>query len=109
MTSSVHRLTFRVTREHALDLDADVWYAAPVGLPMRSGVSAETLAELRVAVESVKHFVLGVSQDTAVTVEYVYDLPGIPAEVWQAHRELLSRLYEAGLSEDDRAELLLSA
>ncbi|GLX01452.1 hypothetical protein [Microtetraspora sp. NBRC 16547] len=109
MTSIVHRLTFRVSRERTLDLDTEVWYAGPVDAPIRSGVSAETLAELRAAVESVKHFVLGVPEDTAITVEYVYDLPGVSAEVWQAHRELRARLCEAGLSEDDRAELLLSA
>jgi hypothetical protein len=34
---------------------------------------------------------------------------GVSAEVWQAYRELRARLDEAGLSEDDRAELLLSA
>jgi hypothetical protein len=109
VTSTVHRLTFRVSRERALDLDGEVWYAGPVDAPIRSGVSAETLAELREAVEAVKHFVLGLPKDAAVLVEYVYDLPGVSAEVWQAHRELRARLYEAGLSEMDRAELLLSA
>lgn len=109
MTSTVHRLTFRVSRERALDIDAEVWYAGPVDAPIRSGVSAVTLTELWEAVEAVKHFVLGVPEDTAITVEYVYDLPGVSAEVWQAHRELRARLYEAGLSENDRAELLLSA
>ncbi|MEV7969502.1 hypothetical protein AB0O34_26490 [Sphaerisporangium sp. NPDC088356] len=98
-----------MSRERALDLYGEVWYAGPVDAPISLGVSAETLAELRVAVESVKHVVLGVPKDTAVTVEYVYDLPGVSAEVWQAHRELQARLYEAGLSEGDRAELLLSA
>ncbi|MFC4529825.1 hypothetical protein [Sphaerisporangium dianthi] len=109
MTTTVRRLTFRVSRERALDLDADVWYASPVNAAMRSGVTAETLADLRAAVESVKHFALGVSEETAIIVEYVYDLPGVSAEVWRAHRELCDRLSEAGLSENDRAELLLSA
>lgn len=109
MTSAVLRLTFRVSRERAADLDRDVWYAGPVNAPIRSGVSAGTLKELREAVEEIKHFVLGVGDDTPVVVEYVYDLPGVTAEVWQAHRELRARLSEAGLSEEDRAALLLSA
>ncbi|MFG1707444.1 hypothetical protein ACFLIM_30010 [Nonomuraea sp. M3C6] len=109
MSAAVHRLMFQVSRERALDVDADVWYAAPVDAPMRSGVSAATLAELRAAAESIKHFVLGLPADAVIAVEYVYDLPGVSAEVWQAHRELLARLSEAGLSADDRAELLLSA
>ncbi|GGK99316.1 hypothetical protein Sme01_60530 [Sphaerisporangium melleum] len=109
MTLTVRRVTFRVSRERALDLDADVWYAGPVNAPIRSGVSAATLAELRSAVEAVKHFVLGVSEDTPVTVEYLYDLPGVPAEVWRANRELRERLCAAGLSEDDQVELLLTA
>jgi hypothetical protein len=105
----VRHVVFRVSREPALDLDTDVWYACPQEALMRSGVSAETLAELRAAVESVKHFVLGIAEDTIVKVDYVYDLPGVTAEVWQAHRELHARLDEAGLSDDDRAQLLLSA
>ncbi|MFC7386174.1 hypothetical protein [Sphaerisporangium rhizosphaerae] len=109
MTSTVRRVTFRVSRERALDLDGEVWYAGPVDAPIRSGVSAETLAELRDAVEAIKHFVLGLAEEVAVIVEYVYDLPGVSPEVWRAHRELRDRLCEAGLSEDDRAELLLSA
>jgi hypothetical protein len=109
MTSSVHRVMFRVSRERALDLQAEVWYAGPVDTPIRSGVSAETLAELRAGVEEVKHFVLGVADDESVVVEYVYDLPGVTPEVWQAHREPRVRLAEAGLSEDDRAALPLSA
>ncbi|GIH69570.1 hypothetical protein [Sphaerimonospora thailandensis] len=109
MTSISHKVTFRVSRERALDLDAEIWYAGPVDAPIRSGVSAETLVELRAAVESVKHFVLGVPEDVNVTVEYLYDLPGVSAEVWRAHRELRARLCDAGLSEGDRVELLLSA
>ncbi|WP_062430252.1 hypothetical protein [Herbidospora daliensis] len=94
MTTAVHRLTVRVSRERALDRDIEVWYARPVDAPIRSGVSAETLTELRDAVNGVKHFILDVSADTAVEVDYQYD------------RELLAHLDEAGLSAADRAALL---
>lgn len=106
MTTAVHRLTVRVSREHALDRDVEVWYARPVDAPIRSGVSAETLTELREAVDGVKHFILDVSADTPVEVDYQYDLPGVSPEVWQAHRELLAHLDKAGLSAADRAALL---
>ncbi|GAA0375568.1 hypothetical protein Acor_80940 [Acrocarpospora corrugata] len=80
MSSTVHRLTFHVSRERALDLDTDVWYASPIDAPIRSGVSGETLAELRSGAEAIKHFVLGVPEDAEVVVSYVFQVSGLPAQ-----------------------------
>jgi hypothetical protein len=40
-----------------------------------------TIAELREEVEAIKHFITGADQATEVTVDYVYDVPGISAEI----------------------------
>ncbi|MEO3863484.1 hypothetical protein [Acrocarpospora sp. B8E8] len=107
--SAARHLTFRVSRERALDVDASVWYASPVDAPIRSGVSGETLAELVAGVEAIKHFVLDVPEEVKIVVKYDIELPGVTADVWKAHRELLTQLIDMGISDDDRARLLTSA
>ena len=110
MTSTVHRLAFRVSRERALDSGIDVWYAGPVDAPIRTGVTGRTLEELFREVEAVKHFILGVPEDTPVEVEYVYDVPGVPTEALRSYRQERAHLYEAlrkaGVSDADSATLL---
>lgn len=110
MTSTVHRLVFRVSRERALDTGVDVWYAGPVDAPIRTGVTGRTLPELFAAVEAVKHFVLGVPKETPVAVEFVYELPGVSTEALTSYRRerahLLEQLRKAGLSAADSAALL---
>ena len=110
MTSTVHRLVFRVSRERALDSGVDVWYAGPVDAPIRTGVTARTLEELFREVQAVKHFILGVPQDTPIAVEFVYELPGVSAEALQSYLQERAQLYEtlrkAGVSDADTAALL---
>ncbi|MDP9864042.1 MULTISPECIES: hypothetical protein [Streptosporangium] len=112
---TAHHLTFKVTRSRALDTGGDVWVALAVGAP--GSVSGESLAELVEEVEAVKHFCLGLPEETPVSVEYVYELPGLPQEVLTSYRReraqldesaraLAVRLREAGLSERDSATLL---
>lgn len=92
-----------------------MWVALAVGAP--GSVSGESLAELVEEVEAVKHFCLGLPEETPVSVEYVYELPGLPQEVLTSYRReraqldesaraLAVRLREAGLSERDSATLL---
>ncbi|MEV4184693.1 hypothetical protein ACWDOR_44260 [Streptosporangium canum] len=112
---TAHRLTFKVTRSRALDTGEDVWVALAVGAP--GSVSGESLAELVEEVEAVKHFCLGLPKETPVSVEYVYELPGLPQDVLTSYRRerahldesaraIAVRLREAGLSERDSAMLL---
>ncbi|MEV5409405.1 hypothetical protein AB0K60_11300 [Thermopolyspora sp. NPDC052614] len=114
MTSTSHRLVFRVSRARTLDTDIDVWHASPVDAPIRSGVNGETLSELFEEVEAVKHFILGLPKETPVSVEYVYELPGVPCEVLASYhqqrlvlaRATAARLRDAGFSAEDSTTLL---
>ncbi|MET8157316.1 hypothetical protein ABZT47_13145 [Sphaerisporangium sp. NPDC005289] len=110
-------MTFRVTLEKTLDTDTTVWGADPVDGSIRSGVSGRTLAELFEEVEAVKHFVLDVPEDVPVSVEYVYEIPGVPRELFASYQEerahlrrmaveVATRLRQAGITEDDSAMLL---
>ncbi|MEO3813655.1 hypothetical protein ABGB17_32060 [Sphaerisporangium sp. B11E5] len=103
-----HTLIFKVIRSRALDTGTDVWVALPEGAP--GSVSGDTLAELLEEAEAVKHFVLGLSKDVPVRVEFVFEVPGVPVETIDSYRQararLIDQLRQAGLSEQDSAELL---
>lgn len=118
MSPTQHTLKVKVIRSRALGTDTDVWVGLPIDAP--GSVSGDTLTELFEEVEAIKHFVLGLPKDTPVTVEYVYDLPGVQPETLASYREAWTRLEEraqavvaelraAGLSEADSAALLHSS
>ncbi|MEV6987445.1 hypothetical protein AB0M95_40165 [Sphaerisporangium sp. NPDC051017] len=75
---TTNHLKFRVTLEETLDTKIVVWGADPTAAPIRSGVSARTLAELFEEVEAVKHFILDLPTDVPISVEYVYEIPRVP-------------------------------
>ncbi|MEV7964887.1 hypothetical protein AB0O34_02770 [Sphaerisporangium sp. NPDC088356] len=82
MTVPITRhLKFRVTLEETLDTKIVVWGADPLDAPIRSGVTGRTLAELFEEVEAVKHFVLDLPEDVPISVEYVYEISGVPQEL----------------------------
>ncbi|WP_371780252.1 hypothetical protein [Streptosporangium subroseum] len=72
--TTAHTLTYRVTRGEALDTGITVWSAIPMDVPPIGGVTGRHLAELQEEAEAAAWFVLGVSQGTEVTINYVYDL-----------------------------------
>ncbi|WP_424528165.1 hypothetical protein ACOZ38_01375 [Sphaerisporangium viridialbum] len=118
MTVPITRhLKFRVTLEETLDTKIVVWGADPLDAPIRSGVTGRTLAELFEEVEAVKHFVLDLPEDVPISVEYVYEISGVPQELLASYQEerahlrrtasdMAARLRQAGLTEDDSAALL---
>jgi hypothetical protein len=79
MSQPLINLVVKVLREQALDTGNWVWTALPQGYPGSAG--GRTIAELREEVEAIKHFITGADQATEVTVDYVYDVPGISAEI----------------------------
>lgn len=85
------RLTVLVKRERALDTGAWVWTALPQGFPGSAG--GRTIAELQDEVEALKHFFTGEAPATGITVDYVYELPGVAPEILidykheRAHRD----------------------
>lgn len=95
------------------------WIALFEGYPT-GGVSGDNLAELHEEVEAVKHFVLDLSPDTPVTVNYVYDLDeqattafhdyleskAAAAKLPDAARQAAKALTQAGLTERDTAALM---
>jgi hypothetical protein len=105
-----HRLVFKVSRGMTLDTQVMAWSAVPVGVAAGGGVSGESLAELFAEVEAIKHFCLDLPVDTPVTVDFVYDVPGVSEEELAAYHRLqenvATRLQRAGLSDEDRAALL---
>ncbi|TDC99442.1 hypothetical protein E1292_31765 [Nonomuraea deserti] len=101
-------LTFKVTRDRALDLGADVWVGLAQDAP--GSVSGETLAELREEAETIKHGLLGLAKDVPVKVQFVFDLPGVTADAFDSYREtrahLVEQLRQAGLAEAEINTLL---
>ncbi|MEV6986646.1 hypothetical protein AB0M95_36060 [Sphaerisporangium sp. NPDC051017] len=98
MTSTVpttNHLKFRVTLEETLDTKIVVWGADPTDAPIRSGVSARTLAELFEEVEAVKHFILDLPTDVPISVEYAYELPGVPQDLLHSYQEERAHLRRA--------------
>ncbi|RCG30170.1 hypothetical protein DQ384_15545 [Sphaerisporangium album] len=120
MTSTVpttRHLKFRVSLEETLDTKMVVWGADPIDAPIRSGVSARTLAELFEEVEAIKHFILDLPAEVPVSVEYVYEIAGVPhdllhsyqeerAHLHRAAAEMATLLRRAGVTDDDSAALL---
>jgi hypothetical protein len=93
MSESAVNLLIHVKREQTLDTGAWVWTALPHGYPGSTG--GRTIAELHAEVEALKHFITGVDQTTEVTVDYVYEVPGISSAVLIDYRHGRSRRDEA--------------
>jgi hypothetical protein len=86
-------LVVRVKREQTLDDGAWVWTALPEGYSGSAG--GRTIAELHEEVEALKHFVTGADQATEITVDYIYEIPGISTEVIIDYQHERSRRDEA--------------
>jgi hypothetical protein len=86
-------LVIVVLRERALDTGNWVWTALPQGYPGSAG--GRTIAELHEEVEAMKHFITGTEPVTEITVDYVYDVPGLSGEVLLDYRHKRSRRDEA--------------
>ena len=93
MSGPAINLVVHVKREQALDTGAWVWTALPQGYPGSAG--GRSIAELHEEVEALKHFITGAEPTTPVTVGYIYEVPGLSAEV------LLD--YQHGRSHRDQA------
>jgi hypothetical protein len=50
-------------------------------------VTGRTLAELFEEVEAVKHFVLDLPEDVPISVEYVYEISGVPQELLDSYQD----------------------
>jgi hypothetical protein len=73
------RLAVMVKREQALDTGAWVWTALPQGFPGSAG--GRTITELHDEVEALKHSSPAKTRRAEITVDYVYELPGVAPEV----------------------------
>lgn len=73
------RLTVLVKREQALDTSVWVWTGLPQGFPGSAG--GRTIPELHEEVESLKYFFTGEAPGTDITVDYIYELPGVSPEI----------------------------
>jgi DNA-directed RNA polymerase specialized sigma24 family protein len=89
------RLTALVKREQALDTGAWVWTALPQGYPGSAG--GRTIAELHEEVEALKHFFTGEDPATDISVDYIYELPGISPEILMDYRHGRSARDQAAL------------
>ncbi|HEY2262896.1 MAG TPA: hypothetical protein VGM12_11805 [Trebonia sp.] len=89
MSQAVVNLAVVILREQTLDTGAWVWTALPQGYPGSAG--GRTIAELREEVEAMKHFITGTDQATEITVDYVYDVPGLSGEILLDYRHERSR------------------
>lgn len=89
------RLAVLVKREQALDTGAWVWTALPQGFPGSAG--GRTITELHAEVEALKHFFTGEDPATDITVDYVYELPGVTPEVLIDYRHERSQRDRAAL------------
>lgn len=89
MSQAVINLAVVILREQTLDTGAWVWTALPQGYPGSAG--GRTIAELHEEVEAMKHFITGTDQATEITVEYVYDVPGLSGEILLDYRHGRSR------------------
>ncbi len=86
-------LVVLVKREHTLDTGAWVWTALPQGYLGSAG--GRTISELHEEVEALKHFITGADPATEITVDYVYDVPGLSSEILLDYRHGRSRRDEA--------------
>jgi hypothetical protein len=93
MSEPVISLVVLVKREQTVDTGAWVWTGLPQGYPGSAG--GRTIAELHQEVEALKHFITGADQSTKITVDYVYEVPGLPSEVLIDYRHGRSRRDEA--------------
>lgn len=93
MSGPAINLVVQVKREQALDTGAWVWTALPHGYPGSAG--GRSIAELHEEVEALKHFITGAEPTTPVTVDYIYEVPGLSAEVLIDYRHGRSRRDEA--------------
>src|SRR5215475_13064470 len=89
------RLTVLVKREQALDTSAWVWTALPQGFPGSAG--GRTIPELYDEVDSLKHFFTGEDPGTDITVDYIYELPGVSPEILIDYRHERSQRDRAAL------------
>jgi len=93
MSQSAMELAVLVKRERTLDTGTWVWTALPQGYPGSAG--GRTLTELHEEVEALKHFMVGADPGTHITVDYQYELPGLPVEILVDYRHDRSRRDEA--------------
>jgi hypothetical protein len=89
MSQPVINLAVVILREQTLDTGAWVWTGLPQGYPGSAG--GRTIAELHEEVEAMKHFITGTDQATEITVDYVYDVPGLSGEILVDYRHGRSR------------------
>jgi hypothetical protein len=93
MSQAVIKLVVLVKREQTLDTGAWVWTALPQGYPGSAG--GRTILELHEEVEALKHFITGAELSTEITVDYVYEVPGISDDIFIDYRHGRSRRDEA--------------
>jgi hypothetical protein len=86
-------LVVHVKREQALDTGTWVWTALPQGYPGSAG--GRSIAELHEEVEALKHFITGADPATEITVDYVYEIPGLSTDLLIDYRHGRSRRDEA--------------
>jgi hypothetical protein len=104
MTSQALHLTIRAVRKDGY------WIALPVGVTgSPGGVSGDTLSELFEEVEAFKHFILDAPRETEVAVDYVYDVPGVPAGVLDSYRDLRARRDEMAAKLGETAAAAVAA
>jgi hypothetical protein len=89
MSQPVINLAVVILREQTLDTGAWVWTGLPQGYPGSAG--GRTIAELHEEVEAMKHFITGTDQATEITVDYIYDVPGLSGEILIDYRHGRSR------------------
>ena len=89
------RLMVLVKREQAIDTGAWVWTALPQGFPGSAG--GRTISELQEEVEALKHFFSGEEPATDITVDYMYELPGVSSEILIDYRHGRSARDQAAL------------
>lgn len=68
-------LVVEVRREQTLDDGRWVWTGLPKGYPGSAG--GRTVPELWQEIKALKHFMVDVDPETEISVEYVYEVPGI--------------------------------
>jgi len=93
MSETATNLVVLVKREQTLDTGAWVWTALPQGYPGSAG--GRTISELHEEVEALKHFITGAEPSAEITVDYVYEVPGISNEIFIEYRHGRSRRDEA--------------
>lgn len=93
MSQAAIELVVLVKREQTLDTGAWVWTALPQGYPGSAG--GRTILELHEEVEALKHFITGAEPSAEITVDYVYEVPGISNDIFIDYRHGRYRRDEA--------------